>query len=60
MKFEIELLRLAFFRCLQDWNNCAGEWRPWEVCDCEFEMWASLDEAGEAVLERSRELSGRL
>jgi len=55
MRFETELLRLAFFRCLQDWNNCTSECKPGEPCGCEFEMRAYIDEAREAVLERRAE-----
>ncbi len=57
--FETELLRSAFFRCLQDWNGCGPATGkacgPDDRCGCADEMQAYLDEAREAVSPSSGE-----
>ena len=57
--FETELLRSAFFRCLQDDNQCGqthGKACDSEDrCGCAHEMQAYLDEARDAAVGGSRD-----
>jgi hypothetical protein len=55
MESEIKLLRLAFFRCLQDTNYCTYRCKPEDECDCAADMQAYLDEARHELVGKPRD-----